>query len=266
VKKKISFLLSDRQKIQRVREENSSQNPSILSKLDSLSIDDESNSLPLILDSQGKIQASSELLSSFHGQVQQSPTIDKGKLFANLDEQKINELIVQYNLGRRDFRSFHFAGLDLSGINLSHADLRSANFFNAELRCANLDYADLRGTNFKSANLKATSLNNCDLARANLTDTHLGHAILNGANLSEAIWERVNCHRTSLTGATLPDGSKWLLRTLAFGKELSLEELLAQRQRSLSLRKKLATFLVLALLVGGFELIGWVLSFASELF
>jgi hypothetical protein len=177
------------------------------------------------------------------------------KIFQNLEEEKINALITQYKSGQKDFRGIDLNGLDLSGIDLSHTDLRGANFFNCELRCANLSGADLRGANFKNANLKAATLKNCDLSEVNLTDTQLGLAILNGANLSQALWERVSCHRTSLTGATLPDGSKWLFNTFASGKDLSEDDLLVQRQQSYFRRKQLATFLVIAALVGGFELI-----------
>jgi Pentapeptide repeats (8 copies) len=177
------------------------------------------------------------------------------KIFQNLDNDTVNALIIQYKSGQKDFRGIDLNGLDLSGINMSHADLRGANFFNCELRCANLEGADLREANFKDANLKAASLNNCDLSNANLTDTQLGLAILNGANLTQALWVRVNCHRTSLTGATLPDGSKWLFKTLASGKELSLEELLTQNQQAFSRRKGLASLGMLVVLVAGFELI-----------
>ncbi|NJO98790.1 MAG: pentapeptide repeat-containing protein [Pleurocapsa sp. CRU_1_2] len=177
------------------------------------------------------------------------------KIFQNLETDTVNALIIRHQQGQRDFRGIDFNGLDLSGINLSHADLRGANFFNCELRCANLDGADLRGANFKNANLKAASLNNCDFSHANLTDTQLGLAILNGANLSQALWVRVSCHRTSMAGAILPDGSKWLFKTFASGKDLSEDDLLVQRQQSYFRRKQLATFLVIAALVGGFELI-----------
>lgn len=176
------------------------------------------------------------------------------KIFQNLDNDPINALITQYKSGQRDFRGIDLNGLDLSGINLSHADLRGANFFNCELRGANLDHADLREANLKNANLKAASLVNCDLRGANLTDLQLGLAVLNGANLSNAIWIRVNCHRTSLTGATLPDGSKWLFKTFATGK-LSLEELLIQNQQARSRRKGLADLGMLVVLIAGFELI-----------
>lgn len=183
------------------------------------------------------------------------------KIFQNLETETINALIIRHQQGQRDFRGIDLNGLDLSGINMSHADLRGANFFNCELRCANLDCADLREANFKDANLKAASLNNCDLRGANLTDTQLGLAILNGANLSSSVWERVNCHRTSLTGATLPDGSQWLFKTFASGKELSEEELLTQNQQAFSRRKGLASLGMLVTLVGGFELMRLIVPF-----
>lgn len=187
------------------------------------------------------------------------------KIFQNLETETINSLITKHRQGQRDFRNIDLNGFDLSGIDLSHTDLRGANFFNCELRCANLDGADLRGANFKNANLKAATLKNCDLSEANLTDTEIGHAILNGANLSNAIWMRVSCYRTSLTGATLPDGTRWQFKTFLAGKNLSVEDLLVFCQQALTRRKQLAQLFVITIFVLGFEVARLTLPLAFTL-
>ncbi|MGH2412598.1 MAG: pentapeptide repeat-containing protein [Microcystaceae cyanobacterium] len=178
----------------------------------------------------------------------------------------MREFLTRYSLGERNFRGLDLAGADLSEINLSHADLRGANFSHANLRGANLKSADLRKANFRNANLRVAYLANCDLTGANLSDADLSQAHLNDANLSEVTFKRVQCYKTSLTGATLPDGSTWHFQAFARGGRISLEDLLNQSQRHLKQRKRLVEFLVVFALYLGFEGTRFLFPFVFSLF
>jgi uncharacterized protein YjbI with pentapeptide repeats len=94
----------------------------------------------------------------------------------------------------------------LNGVNLSRVDLNEAILYRALLTNAILEFADLR-----RANIREADLIRCDLSNADLTDADLSGAILIGANLRGAIGvtvEELEKQAKSLTGATMPDGSK----------------------------------------------------------
>jgi len=109
----------------------------------------------------------------------------------------------------------------LFGANLSEADLRFANLRNADLRNADLSYADLKEADLRYADLKEADLSYADLRYADLREADLREASLReaklfGTDLSEANLNAVQGitikelekSAKSLTGATMPDGTK----------------------------------------------------------
>jgi uncharacterized protein YjbI with pentapeptide repeats len=86
-------------------------------------------------------------------------------------------------------------GADLSGGNLQNADLTEANLAGAILRDADLLGADMEAANLTGADLTGAVLRNATLSRANLR----------GATVTDAQL----VHAAMLTGATMPDGSRY---------------------------------------------------------
>ena len=89
--------------------------------------------------------------------------------------QPINEehLLLQYFVGRRDFRD-----LNMSAWSLPRAGLAGIDFSGADLSDTDLMGADLTGSN-----LDSTNLSRADLSYADLIQADLGHSNLAGANL-----------------------------------------------------------------------------------
>jgi hypothetical protein len=89
------------------------------------------------------------------------------------------EVVKQYQSGRRDFGRVDMFGVVLKGMDLSGVDLSGSDLSGADLRVANLRGAVLRGTRLVGACLE----------EAQLTEAQLGEA-------------------ESLKGAIMPDGSR----------------------------------------------------------
>ena len=83
------------------------------------------------------------------------------------------ELIREYENGRRDFKGVNLKDADLEGANLEGVDLERANLYQA-----NLQWAKLERVNLQHANLKRANLVIADLYQANLT----------GANIDFSCW------------------------------------------------------------------------------
>lgn len=104
------------------------------------------------------------------------------------------------DMSEGDLRDAHLAGIDirdtyLLGVDLTGADLRNANLSFATLIFADLSRADLSGTDLQGCDMHTVNLSGANLAGANLK----GVVGLSNDQLAQA---------KSLTGATLPDGSK----------------------------------------------------------
>jgi uncharacterized protein YjbI with pentapeptide repeats len=99
---------------------------------------------------------------------------------------------------------------DLSGANLGRADLSLADLSAAHLKSVVLYKANLSGASLSYSDLSGAILNGANLGFANLGGAYLSHADLSDANLKGAedlTQEQLDEART-LTGATMPDGSK----------------------------------------------------------
>jgi uncharacterized protein YjbI with pentapeptide repeats len=100
---------------------------------------------------------------------------------------------------------------DLSGAHLSGAHLSGAHLEDANLSDAYLHEANLSGTGLGEAHLRKANLRKADLSGANLRKADLSGADLSEANLKGAIGvtvEEMEKQAKSLTGATMPDGTK----------------------------------------------------------
>jgi Pentapeptide repeats (8 copies) len=94
------------------------------------------------------------------------------------------DLVAQYQAGKRDFSQSHLANTILSdqilrNIDFTNTNLAGADLSGSDLRKAVLDHANLTGVNLQNANLRRSFLAGADLSCANLC----------GANLSQAVFE-----------------------------------------------------------------------------
>jgi len=117
-----------------------------------------------------------------------------------LGETTVNETV----LSRADL-----TGAELSRVFLTEGYLTRVHLIGADLHGSHLDKANLIGADLREANLTGASLKGAKLSSADLRG-----AKLNGANLSEAnlrsakITSEQLANVKSLTGATMPDGTK----------------------------------------------------------
>jgi uncharacterized protein YjbI with pentapeptide repeats len=125
------------------------------------------------------------------------------------------ELLEQYNKGRRNFSQVNLAGANLNGLNLSGIDLS-----NSVLERVTLQEADLSGANLYGITLISANLRKINLTSANLTDADLTEANLSEANLAKAIFLRANLKRVNFSFAIAPgaDLMRANLREANFGK------------------------------------------------
>lgn len=128
-----------------------------------------------------------------------------------------------------DLRHANLAGLDLSGVNLKAANLEGADLKGAQLSNAILTDANLHNANLTDANLGCTTVNfnlnaNSETANVDLTvdaatpaqieqqdhilDFNLD-ADRNGATVRFNFGGCAVMDGVNLTGATLPDGSRY---------------------------------------------------------
>ncbi len=150
---------------------------------------------------------------------------------ANLSGAELNyTLLSGANLGGATLSSADLSSVDLSGAELSDAHLSNTTLIETNLSSANLGRADLSNADLSNAHLKSVllykatlygaNLSYTDLSAANLTGADLSSAILDGADLSQADLSQAELSGAqnltpeqlekakSLTGATMPDGSK----------------------------------------------------------
>lgn len=98
----------------------------------------------------------------------------------------------------------------LKGANLVKANLAGANLSGGNLQNADLTEANLAGATLRDANLLGADMEAANLAGADLTGATLHNAILNQANLQGATVSEAQLARAAmLTGATMPDGSRY---------------------------------------------------------
>jgi hemoglobin-like flavoprotein len=132
--------------------------------------------------------------------------------------------LVAINLYRANLSETKLSEADLSNANLSHANFNNANLSQAKLSGANLSdanlsFARLSQVNLSSANLSGANLICADLSNANMSGVNLRNASLSGANLNSAYLSGANLKGAKvsisdlsgalLTGAVMPDGSKY---------------------------------------------------------
>jgi uncharacterized protein YjbI with pentapeptide repeats len=125
--------------------------------------------------------------------------------------QNLEDLLRQYQTGKRDFRGIDLSWVDLSNVELPDIDLRGAN-----LECSNLTGANFNRVVLRSANLSNTlcyrrsetldylvSFQDADLAGVNLDGAYLYKADFSRANLENAHMPRADIEYAQLTGANL---------------------------------------------------------------
>ena len=132
--------------------------------------------------------------------------------------------LIDINLLRANLSETKLSEADLSNANLSHANLNNANLSQAKLSGANLSdanlsFARLSQVNLSSANLSGANLICADLSNANMSGVNLTNASLSGTNLNSAYLSGANLKGAKvsisdlsgalLTGAVMPDGSKY---------------------------------------------------------
>lgn len=132
-----------------------------------------------------------------------------------LKEAELSEVDLQD--AKMEGANFFMANLPsavLVNAKLANSNFDGADLTNADLRNADLTNASLSSTFFNGADLTDTDLRNADLTRADLRNADLSNADLSGAVLDEAnlegalITEDQLAQVASLTGATMPDGTK----------------------------------------------------------
>ncbi|MGC9527660.1 MAG: pentapeptide repeat-containing protein [Limnospira sp.] len=147
------------------------------------------------------------------------------------------ELLLNYQSGKRDFTAIllceanlsranlsranltrailsvtNFSGANLSEVNLSGAKLNVSKLSGAVLTGANLDEAVLNVANLiradlSNASLIDSSLIRAELMRADLSDANLTRSNLNEADLREATLRRTDLKQANLSGANLSEAS-----------------------------------------------------------
>jgi uncharacterized protein YjbI with pentapeptide repeats len=135
----------------------------------------------------------------------QSKLITKDNLVLDLSGADLNDVVLNGNdiSDNRD-RTF-ISYLSLADVQLFGTNLRDANFAEAKLSGASLVMADLSNADLSDAHLMFADLRNATLTGANLSNANLLNANLSGAT---GITTKQVSLAKSLTGATLPDGSK----------------------------------------------------------
>ncbi|MFW6357591.1 MAG: pentapeptide repeat-containing protein [Chroococcales cyanobacterium] len=121
---------------------------------------------------------------------------------------QVQEFLLQYQQGKRNFAYIDLNGANLSGANLRDINLNGANLNNVNLSWASLDNAQLTGASLRQANLHNATLTaaNCDdisLSRAKLSKVDLRLASLRNADLNWANLQDANLTGVDLQGARL---------------------------------------------------------------
>lgn len=114
---------------------------------------------------------------------------------ANLQTSNLSGAnLIDASLESAIFQDANLENANLTGAKFTDAVLTNANLSNANLTHANLYNADLRGADLRGANLRYTKLDGADLRNANLRYTNL---------------DGVNLDNVKLTGAIMPNASKY---------------------------------------------------------
>jgi len=107
-------------------------------------------------------------------------------------------------IGQADLTWIHLEHDHLNGVHIKEADLRWAQLYGAELRGTDLSHAKLSGADLREADLGWADLSHAKLSGADLSGAILIEANLTGATVTTEQLEKAK----SLTGATMPEGSK----------------------------------------------------------
>ena len=137
-----------------------------------------------------------------------------------LAKMKTNGKIENGSLRGEDLGEINLAGCDLSRAIFTGAILDDACLLRADLREADLSRASLVSADLEGANLTEANLRGADLSVAELSRANLRGADLRGADLLEASLIEADLHGAlltdgqlvlvdTLTGATMPDGSRY---------------------------------------------------------
>ena len=133
------------------------------------------------------------------------------------------QLVSDYESGRREFSRIELSNVDLSEVNFSEADfsgsdltdvnfatanLERANFSGAYLDRAILTSSSLSGANFQGAelgeaNMEGSNLTGSNLSRSNLASAKLMASNLSGVDLGQASLEGVNLEQADLSNANV---------------------------------------------------------------
>ncbi|MBE9161061.1 pentapeptide repeat-containing protein [Tychonema sp. LEGE 06208] len=136
---------------------------------------------------------------------------------------QVQEFLLRYQEGERNFAHIDLSGASLSGVNLREINLTGANLTganlswsclsNAKLIGACLRRADLRNAVMSGANLSGANLSGANVAKADLRFacleaaelnwTVLSEADLGGANLQKVKSDQINLEKAKLDGAQL---------------------------------------------------------------
>ena len=131
-----------------------------------------------------------------------------------VDSSQSQEILEQYQAGKRNFQNLPLRRGDFHGLNLAGADFSGSDFSEANLR-----NTDLRGCNFKGAYFNDADLSGANLEKTNLQETFLIKAYLLKANLQGANLEKAFCTGAFLTRANLQESC--LNGTLLTGADLT---------------------------------------------
>jgi uncharacterized protein YjbI with pentapeptide repeats len=115
----------------------------------------------------------------------------------------VEELLVKYAGGERNFAGINLIEANLSGVNLSGVNLSGANLSVSNLSGANLSGANLTGAKLNVARLSGVNLSKAILVKANFNVANLIRADLGGADLTQAVMIRAELIRAELSGANL---------------------------------------------------------------
>ena len=116
-----------------------------------------------------------------------------------MEEVTVEDLLMRYAAGCRDFRHILIECANLSGAELQGIDLRGARFIYVNLSCINLIHCRL-GAEFSYCNFRDANIESCDLNYARFFDCDLRGANTSMCDLTCTAFTRVNLQGAKLGG------------------------------------------------------------------
>lgn len=138
-----------------------------------------------------------------------------------------DELLKQYNEGKRDFSHANFRGAALRGVNLSFANFSGSDLSKSNLSKTGLFHADLSKANLSLINLSRSDLYHTNFSGSDLSYADLSNADLLGANFRGAKYEDVvikhvrvftSLYKYQVWAIIAEDDSEWIRMGCFFRK------------------------------------------------